>query len=217
MAPTPDLPLWRVLVPAFLDVRGVGDDGRVQRVSVVGNSGSGKTRLAERIAEVLDVPHVELDAIHHLPGWTAIASDEFLARVTEIAATEGWVIDGNYRTVVVDGPVWERADAIVWLDLPRRTVMFQVTRRTLRRIILHERLWNGNREPVRNLWAWGPNRSIIRWAWTQHAKYHERYRRAMVSSKLAHVAFIRLGSHAAADEWLTKLRSSNTPPGPGSP
>ena len=63
------------------------------------------------------------------------------------------MIDGNYRTVVVDGPVWQRADTVVWLDLPRRIVMRQVVSRTFRRSILREELWNGNREPLRNLCA----------------------------------------------------------------
>ena len=92
------------------------------RVSVVGNSGSGKSRLARRVADALGVPYVELDAIHHLAGWEPIDGEEFMARVAEIAATDEWVIDGNYRSVVVEGPVWRHADTVVWLDLPRRTV-----------------------------------------------------------------------------------------------
>lgn len=177
----------------------------MNRVSVVGNSGSGKSRLAERVAQVLDVPYVELDAIHHLADWTSIDPDVFVARIGEISSTDAWVIDGNYRTVVVDGPVWKRADTVVWLDLPRRTVMFQVIRRTLTRIIGRKRLWNGNREPLHNLWSWDPNKSIIRWAWTQHAKYRERYGSAMESPDLAHLDFVRLTSHAAADQWLDSI------------
>jgi RimJ/RimL family protein N-acetyltransferase len=113
---------------------------------------------------------VELDAIHHLAGWEPIDPVTFAAEVDAIAQGEEWVIDGNYRTVVVDGPVWQRADTVVWLDLPRRTVMRQVISRTDRRSVRREELWNGNREPLRNLYAWDPHKSIIRWAWTQHAK-----------------------------------------------
>ena len=183
------------------------DDDRVKRVSVVGNAGSGKTGLAGRIAAALGVPHVELDAIHHLPGWEPIDPDEFLLRVGEITSTDGWVIDGNYRTVVVDGPVWERADTVVWLDLPRRTVMRQVTSRTLRRIVRREELWNGNREPWRNLWAWDPYKSIIRWAWTQHGKYQDRFGSAMASPSFAHIDFVRLQSHEEVERWLERIRS----------
>jgi len=79
--------------------------GHVKRVSVVENAGSGKSDLAKRIAAALDVPHVEPDAIHHLPGWEPIDPEDFMARIGAIALTDAWVIDGNYRTVVVDGPV----------------------------------------------------------------------------------------------------------------
>lgn len=179
----------------------------MKRVSVVGNAGSGKSKLAGRLASILGVPHVELDGIHHLPNWEPINPEEFLARVAAVAATDSWVIDGNYRAVVVDGPVWKRADTIVWLDLPRRTVMLQVTRRTLRRIICREELWNGNREPLRNLYAWDPHKSIIRWAWTQHAKYRERFGSAMTSPSLEHIHFIRLRSHREAERWLASLET----------
>ena len=177
----------------------------MQRVSVVGNAGSGKTRLASSIASALGVPHVELDAIHHLPNWEPIAPERFLEVVSGVAASDGWVIDGNYRAVVVDGPVWKRADAIVWLDLPRRTVMRQVVARTLRRSITREELWNGNREPLSNLWAWDPYKNIIRWSWTNHGKYLERFETAMASPELAHVTFVRLRSHAEAAAWVAGL------------
>ena len=38
---------------------------------------------------------------------------------------ERWVIDGNYTSQVKD-LVWARADTVVWLDLPRRTVMRRI-------------------------------------------------------------------------------------------
>jgi adenylate kinase family enzyme len=183
----------------------------VKRVSVVGNAGSGKSRLAERIARILGVPYVELDAIHHLPDWEPMDPDQFLARVSAVVAMDEWVIDGNYRTVVVDGPVWERADMVVWLDLPRRTVMRQVTVRTLRRVIRRTELWNGNREPMRNLWAWDPYKSIIRWAWTQHAKYQERFSSAMASPTFDHIDFVRLRNHNEVEQWLFTLNTRQEP------
>ena len=176
-------------------------------MSIVGNAGSGKTRLADRVAAALGVPHIELDAIHHLLGWEPMDPDEFAVRVSAITSTDGWVIDGNYRAVVVDGPVWQRADTVVWLDLPRLTVMRQVTGRTLRRILRREELWNGNREPLRNLWAWDPYKSIIRWAWTQHAKYQDRFGSAMASPSFTHIEFVRLKSHQEAQRWLEGLAS----------
>lgn len=44
--------------------------GCPQRILVAGTSGSGKTTLAARIGERLHLPHVEIDALFHGPGWT---------------------------------------------------------------------------------------------------------------------------------------------------
>jgi adenylate kinase family enzyme len=172
---------------------------------VVGNSGSGKSALARRIADALGVPYVELDAIHHLPNWEPINPGEFLARVDEATRGEGWVVDGNYRPVVVDGPVWQRADTVVWLDVPRRTVMAQVSWRTLRRVVTREKLWNGNREPWTNVLSWDPQKSIVAWAWASHHEYVDLYAAAMRSPAFAHLDFVRLTSHAEAQQWLESL------------
>lgn len=182
----------------------------MRRISVVGNAGSGKTRLAQRIAADLGIPFVELDAIHHLPGWEPIDPDIFVAEVDAITQRDEWVIDGNYRTVVVDGPVWQRADTVVWLDLPRWMVMRQVIGRTVRRSLRREELWNGNREPLSNLYSWDPYKSIIAWTWTQHAKYVERFGSAMKSPAFSHITFVRLTSIQESERWLSDLRPTHS-------
>lgn len=180
-------------------------DGPMRRISVVGNPGSGKSHLARRLSATLGVPHVEIDAIAHQPGWTELDAGELTARISEATEADGWVVDGNYRAAVVDGPVWARADTVVWIDLPRRTVMRQVVPRTVSRVVRRTELWNGNREPWSNLWAWDPERSIIRWAWTRHDKYRQRYGSAMTDPRHSHLQFIRLRSRGEIDRWLASL------------
>jgi adenylate kinase family enzyme len=189
----------------------VRQDVRVRRVSVVGNSGSGKSTLARQLSAVLGVPHVELDAIHHLPSWEPIDPDEFRTTVEEIVAADGWVVDGNYRAVVVEGPVWERADTVVWVDPPRSTVMRQLVGRTINRTVRREELWNGNRERWQNFWAWDPNESVIRWAWTHHDKYRQRFGTAMTSERYEHLDFVRLRSRGEVDRWLTAVSPEDAP------
>lgn len=64
---------------------------------MVGSSGSGKTTVAKVLARRLGVPHIELDALHHGPGWTV--RDDFVADIDRMSATDAWVIDGNYSAV----------------------------------------------------------------------------------------------------------------------
>jgi adenylate kinase family enzyme len=61
----------------------------VRRVSVVGVSGSGKITVARELAARLSVPHIELDAVYHQPGWAALPSEEFWSRVAGLAAGQG--------------------------------------------------------------------------------------------------------------------------------
>jgi adenylate kinase family enzyme len=178
-----------------------------RRISIVGNSGSGKTSLARRAAAVLDVPHIELDAIYHQPGWQALETSDFRRRVEVATEIEGWVSDGNYMHLVGD-LVWRRADTVVWLDLPRRRVMRQVAARTFRRVVRREELWNGNREPWSNLYRWDPTTNIVRWAWTQHEHYRARYETAMAQPWNAHLRFVHVRSHSEADAWLASLAAT---------
>ena len=175
----------------------------MRRVSIVGNSGSGKTTLARALAERLDVGCVELDAMYHQPGWTQLPSDQFRARITDIAAAERWVIDGNYSAV--QDLVWARADTVVWLDLPKPVVMWQVIRRTLWRGLLRRPLWNGNRESLKNVVSRDPDRNLILWAWRHHDRYRDRYRAAAVDLRYADLRFIRVASRREASRLVTDL------------
>jgi hypothetical protein len=151
---------------------------------------------------------VELDSIYHQPGWTSLSDDEFRARVAAATEPETWVVDGNYS--VIRDITWSRADTVVWFDLPYRTVMGRTIRRTLRRAITREELWNGNKEPLSNLWSFNPEKSIIAWTATRHRVYRRRYRAAEIDPQLADLHFVRLRSQAQADIFLEGVRSALT-------
>lgn len=175
----------------------------MRRVSVVGCSGSGKSAIAAALAGRLGVPHIELDGIYHQPGWEPLPDNEFRVTVDALTRSGGWVVDGNYSAV--RDLVWSRADTVVWLDLPRRTVMRQVVWRTARRAALRVELWNGNRERWRNFFARDPADSVIVWAWQRHAVYRDRYRAASADPAWRHLTFVRIGSRADARALLDRV------------
>jgi adenylate kinase family enzyme len=172
----------------------------MHRVSVVGIPGSGKTTVGRRLAASFGIPFVELDSIFHQPGWVELPVDDFRKRVTEALTAPAWVVDGNYSAV--RDLVWQRADTVVWLDLPRRRVMYRIILRTVRRALTRERLWNGNREPLSNFYRLDPTKNIIRWTWVKYADYIERYGTAMQDPAYSHLTFVRLRSQHEVDAFL---------------
>ena len=67
----------------------------MKRVNVKGTSGSGKTTFAQELSRRLELPFVELDALHHGPDWYQPSAEEFSATVRESIddMPDGWVID----------------------------------------------------------------------------------------------------------------------------
>ena len=114
------------------------------RISVIGTSGCGKTTLARQLSQRLNIPHIELDALHWDPEWTPAKTDEFRRRVSAAIAGESWTACGNYGAV--RDLVMARADTLIFLDYSMTVVFTRVVRRTVRRCLKREELWNGNRE-----------------------------------------------------------------------
>jgi adenylate kinase family enzyme len=177
----------------------------MRRISVVGCSGSGKTTTARAIADRLGLRYLELDSIYHQPGWVPLSDHEFRRQVTEYVRAKHWVVDGNYQGQGVADIVWPLADTVVWLDPPRRTIMQRVIRRTLKRVITREELFNGNREPWSNLWNPRPEKNIIMWSWTRFHLYRERYEQALNDGTWDHLDVHRLRSNADVGEFLARL------------
>jgi adenylate kinase family enzyme len=168
-----------------------------QRVLVAGTSGAGKTSVARHLGHGLDLPHVEIDSLYHGPCWTP--RDSFVAEVEAFTARPRWVTEWQYHTV--RALLAERADLLVWLDLPKATVMRQIITRTVRRRARRQVLWNGNVEPpLRTIFT--DDEHIIRWAWTTHAKTAERV--AALCEQRPELTIVRLRSWRGVEEWFSK-------------
>ena len=177
----------------------------VQRIAVIGTSGSGKTSLARRLAAELDAPHLELDAVFHQAGWTPLPDDDFRAEVTAFCAGDRWVTCGKYA--VVRDLLFARADTIVCLDHGRLRQTLRVARRTARRGVRREELWNGNRESLRALWPFqDAEASIVRWAWDNVPRVRRLFVDLMAHPPHEGVRVIRLRGWPEIDRFLAEAR-----------
>ncbi len=167
----------------------------MRRVAILASaSASGKTTFGQALAVRLRVPFVELDALNHGPDWTEATAEELRARVAPIVATDSWVIDGAYRGKLGD-LVLERADTVVWLDLPLRTWFPRLVRRTIVRIVRREELWAGNRETFRN--AFLSRNSLLLFTLRNY-----RRRQQLYPEQLGRFNLVRLRSTGEAERFL---------------
>jgi adenylate kinase family enzyme len=169
-----------------------------RRIAVRGGAGSGKSTFAREVARRLAVPYVELDALHHGPNWREASAEELQTRVRAALDDErGWVVDGNYDGKL--GPlVLDRAQLIVWLDLPLRVTFPRLLRRTVRRAWRREELWNGNRESFRL--AFLSRESILLWLLRTHWSNRREWAPLFSGREVA-----RLHSPSEVREFLSRL------------
>ena len=180
-----------------------------KRIIVVGSSNAGKSTLGARLACALDVPFIELDALHWEPGWVEADDEIFRDRIHKAIQVESWVMDGNYISQQ-QSVSWPAADMIIWLDLSLPTVLRRCVRRTWRRWRTRELLYGGtNRENFReHLKIWNPEKSLIPHILRTHRARRRTYAAATIDPRWSHTNFIRLRSIEEVGRWLDSVIAS---------
>jgi adenylate kinase family enzyme len=173
----------------------------MNRISVIGTSGSGKTIFANKLAGILHIPHVELDALHWEADWVPALREVFRSRVREAVGVERWVVDGNYSKSARD-LVWERADTIVWLDFSFTVTLGRLLRRTIYRLVTGEECCNGNREKVGLALS---RESVILWALQSYKRHRKEYPLLLAAREQQGAQTVRLHSPKEAGRWLRRL------------
>lgn len=101
----------------------------MQRIILIGSGGAGKSTLAQRLGERLNIPVIHLDAYFWNPGWVETPRPEWEKKLVELLKDQSWVMDGNYgNTIAMRAP---HADTIIFLDFSRYRCLW----RALKRII----------------------------------------------------------------------------------
>lgn len=185
-----------------------------RRVHVIGNSATGKSTLAKRLALALDADFVELDALNWLPDWVGLNDtdpDELERRFEHATRGDAWVVAGSY-TRFAQRTFWPRLDTVVWLDLPVPLLVWRVLRRSWRRWRTKELLWGTN---IERFWPqlalWRGDDSLVYWVISAQRGKRKGMRAAMADPRWAHVRFIRLASVDEIETFAATVEAGVSP------
>lgn len=86
----------------------------INKISVVGGSGCGKTVLTNNLSKVLKLPVYHLDGINYDKDWVQIDKNIRDTKIRNIIKEDKWIVDGSYKSTMLER--FEAADLIIYLD-----------------------------------------------------------------------------------------------------
>jgi adenylate kinase family enzyme len=101
----------------------------VERIMIVGQPGSGKSRLAQALGERTGLPVIHIDKIHWQPGWVERSKAEKTRLCEEAEQRPRWIFEGGHSVTWPSRVA--RADMLIWLDRPVGLRLWRVVRRAL--------------------------------------------------------------------------------------
>ncbi len=177
----------------------------MNRINVVGTSGSGKSSFSKSLAEKLGYPYIQLDQLFWLPNWQESADEEFLVKIATALDRPTWVLDGNYkRTIQVK---WKDVDTVIWLDYTFGITLWRAIKRALTRIVSKKEAWpnTGNVETWSRLFS---RESVVLWTIKTHHRNRRVHVKYMQEPQFQHITFYRFRKPKEALDFLKGLEAS---------
>jgi len=85
------------------------------KIIILGNGGTGKSTLGEKLSTMLDIPVYHLDQLTFQTGWIAIGEKEFISKLKNILHKEKWIVEGWSFNSTIPMRI-EASDLIIYLD-----------------------------------------------------------------------------------------------------
>lgn len=172
----------------------------MKRVMIVGGSGSGKSTLARAVGDITGLPIYHMDRIHWQAGWKPRATKERLPMALAIENSDAWIFEGGFSKTYDHRA--QRADSLLWIDLPVGLRMWRVTKRLFQH-------WGHNRPDM----ADGCKETIhaetltfYRWIWDTRHSHRDRLKRLIDDHP--HLNTYRFSSPREVTQYLRDLREA---------
>ena len=103
----------------------------MKRVAVFGNAGGGKSALARQLAEITRLPLHIVDMLQFKQGGAPVPHNDYVESHRELLGQDAWIIDG-YGDTITAWERFDRADTLVYVDLPLPLHYWRVTKRLIK-------------------------------------------------------------------------------------
>jgi adenylate kinase family enzyme len=179
------------------------DFNKLQKVNIIGTSGSGKSYFARTLASVLQIEYIEMDHLYWLDDWIGKSDEVFFDTLDKTLSQNSWILDGNYaRTESIK---WKEVETVIWLHYPFHFVFWRIFKRSIYRIISRKSMWNTNNKESLKL-SFFDKESIIWWMITTYYPNRKRNYAAMNNSKHSHIQFLELKSQKETDSFIKNVK-----------
>jgi len=169
-----------------------------KRAVIVGPTCSGKSTLAQRMANLMGSKHIELDAIFWGPDWSERDPGQFREIISKLIKNDSWVVDGNYKTV--RDIVLSKATALIWLNYSFPRVFYRAFSRTTKRIVRKEKLFSGNTETFRSQFL--SKDSLLLWLIKSYRPVQKLYRKLFDGQSLTHLNLTEFNHPSQTEEFI---------------
>jgi adenylate kinase family enzyme len=168
------------------------------RINVVGTSGSGKSTFSKLLAKKMDLPYVEMDALHWKANWKESTDEELFNKLKNALSSEEWVLDGNYSKT--EHLKWKQVQMVIFLDLPFYLVLYRIIKRSLVRGFKRQELWAGYKESI--LQVLFSKDSMILFTIKNFYKNRKRFLKLFNKPQNSQIKFISLKSKKEMNDFL---------------
>lgn len=169
----------------------------MQRVTIIGNGGAGKSTLAVSLGKATGLPVYHLDRYIWLPNMEAVSESAFTDAHNEILAREEWLIEGmGYDSTIEDRFV--RSDTIIYIDFPIAIHFRWAVKRSVKSVFVKPEGWADGVQPIAKLGY------VFRIIWNVHKKT-----RPYILSLLSRYGSNRVIHHLRSPEELGQFYARN--------
>ncbi len=165
----------------------------MHRIIIIGCPGSGKTTFSRILAEKTGLPLIHLDYYYHQKKYNYYENKAaWFEKVRELVKGKEWIIDGNYSSTFAER--FAVADEVIWIDLPRRIVLYRLFKRRLQ--------FHGKTRPdMPAEWREKISWEFLKFVWSFNKKYKQRIYDMM--EKFPSTKVVTLRSPKEVEEYLS--------------